>query len=91
MDTKISQNKRERLKRLAYTRTSEVLKKIKILSNCANRSAYDYSEEEISKIFSAIDKAVKDSKSKFYFPNNKIKFKIRKTKTIQIQRRSCLG
>jgi len=76
MDIKISQNKRERFKRLASTRTSEVLKKIKILSNCANRSAYNYSEEEISKIFSAIDKAVKDSKSKFYFPNNKINFKL---------------
>jgi len=76
MDTKISQNKRERFKRLASTRTSEVLKKIKVLSNCANRSAYDYSEEEISKIFSAIDKATKDAKSKFHFPNTKINFKL---------------
>lgn len=76
MDTKISQNKRERFKRLASSRTSEVLKKIKVLSNCANRSAYDYSEDEIAKIFSAIEKAVKDSKSKFYFPNNKINFKL---------------
>lgn len=76
MDTKISQNKRERFKRLASTRTSEVLKRIKILSNCANRSAYDYSEEEIGKIFSAIDRAVKDSKSKFYFPDQRINFKL---------------
>lgn len=76
MDTKISQNKRERFKRLASTRTSEVLRKIKILSNCANRSAYNYSEEEIQKIFSAIEKSVKDSKSKFYFPNKKINFKL---------------
>lgn len=76
MDTKISQNKRERFKRLATSRTSGVLKRIKILSNCANRSAYDYSEEEISKIFSAIDRAVKESKSKFYFPNQKTNFKL---------------
>ena len=76
MDTKISKNKRERFKRLASSRTREVLKKIKVLSNCANRSAYDYSEEEISKIFSAIDKAVKDSKSKFYFPNKGTNFKL---------------
>ena len=76
MDTKISQNKRERFKRLATSRTSVVLKRIKILSNCANRSAYDYSEEEISKIFSAIDRAVKESKSKFYFPNQKTNFKL---------------
>ncbi len=76
INAKISQNRRERFKRLASTRTSEVLKKIKILSNCANRSAYDYNEDEIAKIFYAIDKAVKDSKSKFYFPNNKINFKL---------------
>lgn len=76
VDTKISQNKRERFKRLAPTRTNEVLRRIKILSNCANRSAYDYNEEEISKIFSAIDKAVKESKSKFYFPNQKTNFKL---------------
>lgn len=76
MNTKISQNKKERFKRLASNRTSEVLKKVKILSNCANRSAYEYNEEEISKIFSAIDRAVKESKSKFYFPDQKINFKL---------------
>ena len=76
INTKISQNKRERFKRLASTRTSEVLKKIKILSNCANRSAYDYNEEEISKIFSAIERAMKESKSKFYFPTQKTNFKL---------------
>ena len=73
---KISKNKRERFKRLASTRTSEVLRRIKILSNCANRSAYDYSEEEVYKIFSAVDKAVKDSKAKFYYPKEKINFKL---------------
>ena len=76
MDTKISQNKRERFKRLASNRTSEVLKRIKILSNCANRSAYEYNEEEIFKIFSAIDKAVKDARSKFHFSSSKINFKL---------------
>lgn len=76
MNTKISQNKRERFKRLAATRTNEVLKRIKILSNCANRSAYDYSEEEVVKIFTAIERAIKESKSKFYFPNQKINFKL---------------
>ncbi len=76
MDIKISQNKRERFKRLASTRTNEVLKRIKVLSNCANRSAYDYNEEEIFKIFSAIDRAVKDSRSKFLFPTKKINFKL---------------
>ena len=47
MIEKISLNKRERFKRLAVTRTNEVLKKIRVLGNCSNRSAYEYTEEEI--------------------------------------------
>lgn len=67
MKEKISDNKRERFKRLAVYRTNEILKKIKILGNCANRSAYEYTEEEISKIFSEIDRALRVAKGKFYF------------------------
>ncbi len=65
------EQKRERFKRLASQRTNAVLKKLKVLSNCANRSAYDYTEEEINKIFSEIEKRVRETKSKFHFPKNK--------------------
>ena len=61
----ITDNKRERFTRLATYRTNEVLKKLKVLSNCANRSAYEYKEQEINKIFLEIDKAIKLAKSKF--------------------------
>ncbi|MEI7943051.1 MAG: hypothetical protein WCH76_07835, partial [Candidatus Riflemargulisbacteria bacterium] len=50
MIEKISTNKLERFKRLAVYRTNEVLNKIRVLSNCSNRSAYEYTEEEINKI-----------------------------------------
>lgn len=63
--------KRERFKRLAEYRTNEVLKRLNVLGNCANRSAYDYEEEDIDKIFSAIEKRVKEIKSKFIFPKEK--------------------
>jgi len=63
--------KRERFKRLAPQRTNAVLKKLKVLSNCANRSAYDYTEEEINKIFLEIEKRVRETKSKFHYPKNK--------------------
>jgi hypothetical protein len=68
--------KRERFKRLATYRTNEVLKRLQVLANCSNRSAYNYSEEEISRIFSTIDKAVRDAKAKFYYPKEKISFKL---------------
>jgi len=76
MTQKISENKRERFKKLATYRTNEVLKKIKILSNCANRSAYEYTEEEIYKIFNEIDRATKEAKSKFHFSKNHKEFKL---------------
>ena len=63
--------KRERFKRLAVYRTNEVLKRLKILSNCANRSAYAYKREEINKIFSEIERKAKEAKAKFHFPKEK--------------------
>lgn len=70
------EEKRERFKRLGTMRTNEVLKRLKVLSNCANRSAYEYSEDEVIKIFSAIERALKDSRSKFHFPGRHSKFEL---------------
>ena len=67
--------KRERFKKLAVYRTNEVLKRLKVLGNCANRSAYEYTEDEINKIFSEIERKVKEIKAKFHFPK-KEEFKL---------------
>lgn len=72
---KIGDNKRERFKKLAVYRTNEVLKRLKVLSNCGNRSAYEYSEDEINKIFTEIDRSVKVAKAKFNFPKKNKEFK----------------
>lgn len=63
--------KRERFKRLATQRTNTILQKLKVLGNCANRSAYHYNEDEINKIFSEIERRVREVKAKFHFPKNK--------------------
>ena len=63
--------KRERFKKLASYRTNEVLKRLKILGNCGNRSAYDYKREEIDKIFNVINQKLRETKSKFHFPREK--------------------
>ncbi|MCJ7425687.1 MAG: hypothetical protein MUO17_00840 [Dehalococcoidales bacterium] len=59
----------ERFKRVAEARTSAVLDKLRLLGNCSNRQIYGYSEEDINKIFSAITKRVRETKSKFHFSN----------------------
>ena len=71
IENKAKNDKRERFRRLATYRTNEVLKRLKILGNCANRSAYEYTEEEINKIFSEIERRAKEIKAKFHFPHNK--------------------
>ncbi len=64
---KILETKRDRFKRLGAYRTNEVLKRLKVLGNCSNRSAYDYTEEEVTKIFAEIDRKLKEVKSQFHF------------------------
>lgn len=70
------EEKRERFKRLGTMRTNEVMKRLKILGNCGNRSAYEYTDEEVTKIFSVIEKAVKDSRSKFHVVSRNNKFEL---------------
>jgi len=55
----------ERFKRIAIVRTNAVLDRIRILGNLSNRQMYSYSEEDINKIFSAINKQIKEVRAKF--------------------------
>lgn len=68
------ESNRERFKRLATIRTNAVLHRLKVLSNCANRQLYDYDEDDIDKIFSEIEKKLRETKSKFHFNKRKDKF-----------------
>lgn len=71
------ETKNERFKRLAEARTNEIIKKIQILGNCSNRSSYEYGPDEVNKIFSAIDKYLRETKAKFSFSReDKNKFRL---------------
>lgn len=61
----MTETRNERFKRLAIYRTKAVLERIRILGNLSSRTNYDYSEEEVVKIFSAIDSELKMVKVKF--------------------------
>ncbi|MBY0110928.1 hypothetical protein K2Y00_02915 [Patescibacteria group bacterium] len=69
---KDQENSRDRFKRLATQRTNNVLQKLKVLGNCSNRSVYEYDEEDISKIFSEIEKRVRETKAKFHFSKRSV-------------------
>lgn len=71
----MAETRHERFKRIASKRTNEILEKIRILGNCSNKSSYEYAEEEISKIFSEIDKQLKLTKGKF-LTGRRVRFKL---------------
>lgn len=66
---------RDRFKRLAELRTNEILERLRILGNCSNRQMYGYTRADIEKIFSTIDKKIKETKARFHFPKEE-KFKL---------------
>ena len=61
----MEETRNERFKRVASKRTNEILEKIRIIGNCSNKSSYEYTEEEVNKIFNEIDKQLKLTKAKF--------------------------
>ena len=65
MGKKRYSSKRQRFLDLAESRTNTVLHRIKVLGNCANRYLYNYQEEEVNKMFRAIQKALDETKAKF--------------------------
>jgi len=60
-----AETKRDRFQRLAERRTNDVLERLRILGNCANRGQYEYTAEEIRKIFNTIERELKLIKLKF--------------------------
>lgn len=60
-----SESKEETFRRLATKRTSAVLERIQILGHCANPQLYEYSEDDVKKIFRAIDAELRTVKTKF--------------------------
>jgi len=59
------ETRNEKFKRLAEKRTNAVLEQLRILGNLSNKANYDYSPEEVRKIFSAIDSQLRTVKARF--------------------------
>jgi ABC-type Fe3+-hydroxamate transport system substrate-binding protein len=57
--------KKDNFKRLAEARTEKVLAMLDLIGNLSNKSFYEYTDEEVEKIFKAISKSVEENKNKF--------------------------
>ncbi len=70
------ESKRERFKRIAENRTNKILDMLELLGNCSNKNNYEYTDDDVKSIFSAIDNSVKIAKMKFMDKQEKNKFKL---------------
>ena len=67
----VHETKRQKFVRLAESRTNKIIDMLQLLGNCSNSSVYDYSQQDVDKIFTAIESEVREAKKKF----NKIESK----------------
>lgn len=70
------ESKKDRFKRSATSRTNEVLYRLKVLGNCSNKQLYEFSEKDINRIFSEIEKKVKETKARFRLNKTDEKFEL---------------
>lgn len=59
------EKKREKFVRLAEARTNKIIEMLRLLGNCSSKANYEYTDDDIRKIFSTIDKEVKNTKNRF--------------------------
>jgi hypothetical protein len=59
------ENKRDNFKRIAEARTNKIIDGISLLGNLSNHSFYEYTDEEIEKIFAAIQAELDKQHAKF--------------------------
>lgn len=62
---------RDRFIRIAEARTQKIIDTIRLLGNCSNSYAYEYTQKDIDKIFSTIEAELKTAKAKFVSSGNK--------------------
>ena len=64
-EIKKTETKSEKFKRLSTERIAKIEKAIENLENLSNKSAYDYTDEEVEKMFSYLELKLSKTKEKF--------------------------
>lgn len=56
----------DKFRRLAESRVNRTLNDIRLIGNLSNRNNYDYTSDEVDKIFRALDAELKQVRSRFF-------------------------
>lgn len=65
-----NETKRERFVRVAEARTNKILDMMKLLGNCSSKANYEYTDEDVRKIFNAIEREMRNARAKFNGADN---------------------
>ena len=55
----------EKFRRVAAKRVERVLHEIQLIGNLGSRTHYDYSQEQVDRIFNALEEEIKSARSRF--------------------------
>ena len=61
----IRESKHDKFVRIAEARTNKAGEMIRLIGNCANTGSYEYTEEEVKKIFTYLEREIKNARSRF--------------------------
>ena len=59
------ETKNEKFRRLATARGDRILKEIALLGNMSNERNYEYSQQEVQKLFTALEAELRSCKARF--------------------------
>lgn len=67
----VRNNDREKFVNLAQARVNRAIKDIQLIGNLSNRSNYDYTDEDVSKIFKVLGEEVAACRKRFELSKKK--------------------
>lgn len=67
----MAESKHDKFIRVSEARTNKIIDMIRLLSNCCNTATYEYTDEDVKKIFSVLESELKTCKSKYQDNSNK--------------------
>lgn len=70
LQSSFMRNKRGKFVELAEKRVNRLLKDIRLIGNLSNRSNYDFTDEDVRKVFSAIENEVRQARKRFESSGN---------------------
>ncbi len=70
-------DKEERFVRIAENRTNKIINMIRLLGNCANTNNYQYTNNQVDRIFRAIEKELDITKKKYAINQSNERFSLK--------------